>query len=427
MLDRTIAPPIQDAVSFDYHLQACNTETGHNGVPIYWLSAGTQDVVQVEWVFDAGLWEEQKPGVARATGALLKNGTTQKNALQINEALEFYGASLTATVTNDYTFVTLHALSKHLEVLLPIVREVLFQPSFPEKELDIYIRNTLQRLSIKLQKTDFVAHREIDAYLFGQQHPYGKFILPEDFQALTSEDLKNFHKQYYASRNCKIFLAGKIDQSHVRLVEEYFGREKWGVEAPRISLDYLLTPDAEKKHRLQITEKSVQGSIRLNRLFPKRNHPDFAPMVLLNTVFGGYFGSRLMANIREDKGYTYGIYSHIYSYKNNSAFMIATEAGAEVCEAAISEIYKEMDLLCREKIPEAELSLVKNYLLGNILGGLDGPFSLIQRWKSIILNGLPAQQFDKNIEIYKNVTAEELLILAQKYLLKEDYFELVVS
>ena len=134
-----------------------------------------------------------------------------------------------------------------------------------------------------------------------------------------------------------------------------------------------------------------------------------------------------MANIREEKGYTYGIYSHLYAFKEAGVWMIATEAGTKVCEDTIKEVYKEMDLLCTQKVSEEELLLVKNYLLGNILGDLDGPFSLMQRWKSMILFELPEDSFDKNIETYKNISADELQKLAQKYFQQEQFYELLVS
>src|SRR5690606_21312925 len=144
---------------------------------------------------------------------------------------------------------------------------------------------------------------------------------------------------------------------------------------------FTLQAGSEKKLRLSIEEKSVQGAVRILRRFPTREHPDFAPMIILNTLLGGYFGSRLMANIREEKGYTYGIYSLLYAYQKESCLLIATEAGKEVCDAVIAETWKELDRLCQEPISKDELSLVKNYLFGNLLGDLDGPFSLIRRWK----------------------------------------------
>jgi predicted Zn-dependent peptidase len=149
-------------------------------------------------------------------------------------------------------------------------------------------------------------------------------------------------------------------------------------------------------------------------------------MIVLNTILGGYFGSRLMSNIREDKGYTYGIHSYMYNQVNQSAYLITTEAGKDVCEAAIKEIYYEMDVLKNELVDAEELELVKNYLLGTILGDLDGAFQIMQRWKSLILNGFTKERFNKNIDLYKHITPEQLQALANKYYQQENFYELVV-
>lgn len=427
MLNRLIAPRIQNAVEFSFSLPPCNRLILQNGIPLYWLSAGTQDVVQLEWAFKAGVWEEGQAGIAQATAALLKSGTTQRSAIQINEALEYYGASLSIAVTNDYHIITLHALTKHLPALLPVIQEIFYEADFPEEEVAIYRQNALQRLAVNLQKTEFVANRNIDALLFGEQHPYGRFTNAGDIEALDSGSLKSFFKKYFKAANCRIFMSGNIEQAHVEMVKSYFGNDMWGGKEEITFKKFDVNPTKEKRHRIQIEEqKNVQGSVRLDTIFPARNDPDFAPMIVLNTIFGGYFGSRLMMNIRESKGYTYGIYSHIYSYKEAGALMVATEAGTNVCEHVLAEIYKEMDRLCSTPVAEEELLLVKNYLLGNVLADLDGPFSIMQRWKSIILFDMPQAVFDKNIQIYKNVTAKELQDLAQRYFLKDNYFELVV-
>jgi predicted Zn-dependent peptidase len=149
-------------------------------------------------------------------------------------------------------------------------------------------------------------------------------------------------------------------------------------------------------------------------------------MVVLNTLFGGYFGSRLMSNIREEKGYTYGIYSGLSSYTHSGEITIQTEVGRDVIEPAIKEIYHEMNVICNEPADDEELLLVKNYLLGNLLGDLDGPFSILQRWRTLILNGMTIENFNRNIGIYKNITSKELQTLAQKYLDAKDYHEIVV-
>ncbi len=170
----------------------------------------------------------------------------------------------------------------------------------------------------------------------------------------------------------------------------------------------------------------MQGSVRLARPFPNRHHPDFLKVHVLNVLFGGFFGSRLMSNIREDKGYTYGIHSYLQNHVQQSAMMISTEAGKDVCEATISEVYKEMADIRENLVDEEELLLVRNYMMGSILGDLDGPFQIISRWKNIILNGLTEKYFYDSINTIKTVSAEELRLLAQKYFNPDDFYELVV-
>jgi predicted Zn-dependent peptidase len=148
--------------------------------------------------------------------------------------------------------------------------------------------------------------------------------------------------------------------------------------------------------------------------------------MVLNSIFGGYFGSRLMANIREDKGYTYGIHSYLQNHIQYSAWLVGTEAGKDVCEATIEEVYKEMKRLQDEPVSEDEIQLVKNYMMGSILGDLDGPFQIIARWKNYILNNLDEKYFYNSIETIKTVTPADLQELAVKYLNPEEFYELVV-
>ena len=170
----------------------------------------------------------------------------------------------------------------------------------------------------------------------------------------------------------------------------------------------------------------VQGAIRLAREFPNRHHPDFQKVMVLNNIFGGYFGSRLMSNIREDKGYTYGIHSYLQDHIQQSAWVVSTEVGKDVCEAAIAEVYKEMKKLQDHPVAEVEMQLVRNYMMGSILGDLDGAFHIIARWKNYILNGLDEKYFYSAINTIRTVSSEELQQLAQKYLNPDEFYELVV-
>jgi predicted Zn-dependent peptidase len=274
-----------------------------------------------------------------------------------------------------------------------------------------------------LKKSDFVAGRLIDVSLFGEQHPYGKFSSAEKFDAIKREELLSFYKKYYQTGSYILFVAGKIPADLPTLLNKYFGDlPKGNIETPVPAI----YPGTEKKLRINNDPDGVQGSIRIARPFPNRQHPDFKRVQVLNAVLGGFFGSRLMSNIREDKGYTYGIHSYLLNLQQHSAWMVSTEAGKDVCEAAITEVYKEMEILRNELIPEDELLLVRNYLIGGLLGDLDGPFSIIARWKNIILNGQTEAYFYDSIHTIKSITAEELRELARTYLQPDAFYELVV-
>ena len=425
MLDRKIIPTIEEAVHFDLQLKNCDRFALDNKVPVYAMNAGAQDVVMVEWVFDAGNWYDKQPMVAATTNFLIKNGTTSKTAYQINDFFEFHGAYLNRSCYNETASITLHCLSKHLETLLPVVREIIETSIFPEEELAIYIQNQKQRLSVNLQKCDFIANRLIDEYLFGINHPYGTYSNAEDYDALTTEAIKAFYKQYYLNGSCKIFIAGKMPTGYESMLNKAFGTLPLHADKP-VVVEHPIVTAAQKKVEIINDENGVQGAIRMVRPFPNRHHPDFQKAHVLNTLFGGFFGSRLMSNIREDKGYTYGIHSYFQNHVHASAWMISTEAGRDVCAATITEVLNEMELLRNELVDMEELNLVRNYMIGSLLGDLDGPFQLIGRWKNYVLNGLDENYFYKSIETIKSVTPQELQRLANTYLQPDDFYKLVV-
>ena len=424
MLDRKLAPEIVDAVNFDLHLKPAEKYTLDNGVEVYAVNAGAEEVVSLEWVFYAGNWQEDQNLVAATTNFLLRNGTSTRNAYQINEHFEYFGSYINRACYNETATITLHCLTKHINELLPVVKELIIDSVMPQEELDIYIQNMKQRLKVNLKKTDFVASRLIDVYLYGEQHPYGKYSREEDFDKLERQQLLEFYKQYYQHGKLVMFVAGKLPANIGELLNKHFGDLPAKPNEQKI---ITATPATEKKYRITNDPDGVQGSIRIARPFPNRHHPDFLKVQMLNALFGGFFGSRLMSNIREDKGYTYGIHSYLQNHIHQSAWMVSTEAGKEVAEATIAEVYKEMEDLREELVDEEELLLVRNYMMGSILGDLDGPFQIIGRWKNIILNGLTEQYFYNSINTIKTISAEEIQQLAQKYLQPEDFYELVVT
>lgn len=424
MIDRKTAPRIKDAIDFNLQLKPYNKYVLDNGVEVYAIDAGAEEVIQAEWVFFAGNWYEEQNLVAATTSYLLKNGTHSKTAFEINEHFEYYGAYLNRGCYNETATISLHSLNKHTGALLPVISELLTDSIFPEEELQLYKQNNKQRLSVNLKKSDFVAGRLIDEYVYGLQHPYGKYSSAEAYDAINRQQLQDYYKQYYQQGKCIIFIAGKLPKAIIEQLNSNFGHLP--LNNAVTEKQHIIQAAKQKKYRISNDKEGVQGSVRMARPFPNRHHPDFNKCMVLNNLFGGFFGSRLMSNIREDKGYTYGIHSYIQNHIHETAWMVSTEAGRDVCEATITEVYKEMDILRRELVDEEELLLVKNYMMGSILGDLDGPFHIIAKWKNIILNQLPQTFFYDTINTIKTVKAVELQEMANKYFEPSAFYELVV-
>jgi zinc protease len=428
MLNRTIAPVIIDPVEFNPSLPPCKQYELKNGVPVYTIDMGEQDTLMINWIFSAGNCFEEKNLVAASTNYLLKNGTSRRNAFAINEHFEYYGSYLNRSSQNEKAEIILHTLGRHLNELLPVVAELITDSVFPPEELAIFKKNMQQKLEVSLKKSDFVAGRLIDACLFGERHPYGRFSSIEEYDQLEQSEILEFYKRYYQNGNCFILAAGKLPGDLIKQLDDYFGGlnlRKPGKIAD--DAQFPIRPAKEMKYSVVNDPASVQCSIRMGRNFPNRKNPDFQKVQVLNCVLGGFFGSRLMTNIREDKGYTYGIHSFLMNLIQESALAITTEAGKEVTAATIEEVYKEMRLLREELIDEEELHIVRDHMIGAILGDLDGPFQIAARWKNILLNELDEKYFYNGLRIIKTITPEELLQLANKYLKPEDFYELVVT
>jgi zinc protease len=430
MPDRSVIPPIKNAATFDLTLPDCQRFTLDNGIPVIAVDAGVEEVIQIEWVFEAGNAMEDANMVAAATNHLIRNGTTTRSAFDISEQIDFYGAFLSRSCFHETSIVTLHSLTKHLDRLLPVVTDIFTESIFPQEELDIFKQNSRQRLSVNLRKCDFVANREIDALIYGKDHPYGKYSTYEAIDALYREQILDFYDKYYRHGNMAIVVSGKLPGNIIEQLNGAFGHLPFNPYRPGgVYVEVPTSPSPEQRIvRIENDAAGVQGAIRLARHAPNRRHPDFQKLHVLNTLFGGFFGSRLMDNIREDKGYTYGIYSFIQNHVGNSAWVVSTEAGRDVCEAAIKEVYHEMQQLREGFIDDEELLLVRNYMMGSILGSLDGPFQIAARWKGYYLNGIVDGNtyFEDAIKVIKTVSADELRALATEWLQPEHFYEMVV-
>ena len=396
-----------------------------NGIPVYNVYAGTQDITKIEFLFEAGSWYEEKALVAKFTNKMLKEGTRSFSASQIHETTDFYGAHLEATADKDMASVSLYSLNKHINRLFPLLQEVILEPVFPVKELLTRTQNKKQEFLVNCEKVKYLARWKFNELIFGTLHPYGKFQETDDYEKLTQQDLADFHKNHYNIQNCKIILAGKIPKDLPTLLNKYFGNFKHHNPVINNRVFQIRNSDI---HQIHIKKNNaIQSAVRIGKVMINKIHPDYFKLKIVNTILGGYFGSRLMTTIREEKGYTYGIGSGITSMHHAGVFFISSELGAGVTDAAIADIYNEMEILKQDKVPAKELNLVRNYMLGSLLRSMDGPFALSESLKSLIEYDMDVNYFINFTDTIKHISAEEIRQLAQQYFKKETLFELRVG
>lgn len=396
-----------------------------NGIEVYAINAGFQELVKVELMFNNIDFDPNKPLLNSATNRMMAEGTKKYSAQQIADMIDYYGSFYETDENSDFCSVILYSLNKYLKDTLPYVSTVLEEPIFPEKELGIFKQNNKQRLMVDNEKVGSIARRKFGEIIFGKNHPYGFYIQPENYDSLTSDDLKAFHYKKYSPSNCIIIVSGLVTDETIKILNDVLGKRKSSGEKIKTIYPAFET-SSQKKHYIE-KEGAIQSAIRIGMPFFNRRHPDYAGAAVMNTVFGGYFGSRLMSNIREDKGYTYGIGSVIVSMKQEGYYFISTEVGADVTNDALKEIYNEVDIMRNELVDEEELEMVKNYMLGTFLKGIDGAFHLAERFKSIYLSELDYSYYERYVEKLRTIGPDEIRELARKYLDPAHFLELVVG
>lgn len=422
MLDRTLIPESNQVNEISFI--APKKQELDNGIKVFTINAGKQELVRIEFVFENVNWQESKPLQAIAVSHLINNGTKTLSAREIADKVDYYGAFLQTDYGADQSSIKIYTLNKHLESVLPILWSILNESVFPQQELDIFKQNQQQSLKVSLQKNDFIARKNFAHAIFGQS-TYGSSIELEDYQAIDQADLTAYFSAAYKPENCTVFVAGKFEDEEFDLLNGVFGKE-WANRSPSV-INKFSFEQSEKGELFIERPDAIQSAIRMGSLSINRTHPDFPGFQVMNCLLGGYFGSRLMANIREDKGYTYGIGSAIVSMKDAGYFFIATEVGADVCTNALTEIEKEIDLLKTELVSAEELDLVRSYMLGSMLGSLENAFSHADKFKNIYFSGLDYDYYTNYIRTVKSISAEELMTLANRYLNTSDFKKVIVG
>ena len=423
-MDRTIQPEIQPLKNF--HIQTPVRTTLPNGIPLTVINAGEQEVVRMDVLFSGGRWQQSQKLQALFTNRMLREGTTKYTAATIAEKLDYYGSWLELSSSSEYAYITVYSLNKYLAKTLEVVESMIKEPLFPQKELQTILDTNIQQYLVNTSKVDFLAHRSLLKSLYGEQHPCGKIVMEEDYHTITPEVLREFYERHYHSGNCSIFLSGKVTDDIISRVTDIFGIPfgQYQLQMPKSSFPFAAIPE---KRIFTEREDAMQSAVKMGCTTITREHPDYPKLRVLMTLFGGYFGSRLMSNIREDKGYTYGISAGVVFYPDSGLLIVSTETDNEYVEPLIQEVYHEIDRLHLDPVSAEELRIVRNYMLGEMCRSYESPFSLSDAWIFIATSGLKDDYFARYLQAVNEITPAEIQDLAQRYLCKETLKEVIAG
>ncbi len=396
-----------------------------NGIPVYSIEAGTEDIMRMEIIFRAGQAKENIPLLASTTNLMLSEGSHNYTSEELNRLLDYYGTFFNLNPEKDLAGVVFFFLNKHIDKVLELAREMLFKPLFPESELNNLMKKRLRWFLVNREKP---ANQAIDQFfesVFGKLHPYGRQLNEQDFEQINPEIIKEFYLKYYTPDNMTIIISGKIHPLTVELLNKYFGEIP---SSGQVSVDSGIRLDHDKITEVRINKpEAVQTAIRIGSSTINKRHPDYPGLKILNTVLGGYFGSRLMKNIREEKGFTYGIASSLTSFDLSGYKVISTEVSPKNTRETIDEIFHEIKKLQTLPIDSKEIELVRNYMSGEMVRMFDGPFASAESFRSVWEFGLQNDYYFRLSEKILKITPDEIIELARTYYKIDDLYKVTVG
>jgi predicted Zn-dependent peptidase len=421
MLDRSQAPtafPIEK-IKFP----SAEKYVLDNGLLVNCISLGDQPVFKFELCTPAGGIHTDQAGLASLVAQMMKRGTRNHTAQFLNQTFDFYGAFWEIQATLDQASFTVYGLSKHFDKLMPYVVEMIQEALFSEEEFTKELEIEIQKNKLNWEKTAYSASQLFRKNLFGSD-PYGRSATPDSLAKLNIQDLKDFYQSTWAQKIPTIFISGKISKQDIEVLNQRFGSIAFNTQKS----NFGDTPIFQQAiHHLEKKENALQSSIRVGQGGINRGNPDYFGFSMLNTLIGGFFGSRLQKNIREEKGFTYGISSSLAPMHRGGYWVVGTDVKNENVEETLSEIKKEVRLIQEELVGEEELNLVKNYLMGSFTGELTQAFDIAEKVKIIEMEGLSEDYYDLFQSKIIEIRPKEIRDLANQYLDPSQFTEVVVG
>lgn len=416
MLDRTI-PPASYSLKIP-KIAAPEITKLSNGIELSTYLSQTQNLVSIELVFPfSDLTSENRQKDNYAFRMLLE-GTVQKSSKKIADSISFLGASIEISHHPDFETISISCLSRVFPDVLQIMKEIWNESVFPEKEWNTIRETTIQQNAINLQKTGFMASKLFRKKMYGANLDYGYSLDSTLIQTFTPELLQEKFNKQKQTGPALALVSGWLQPDALKSLKDWLNEfSNIGNLAQKSSLSL---PDLKGDIYWEEMPDSQQTTLRIGKWTIDSLHPDSSLLNLVLEIYGGYFGSRLMGNIREDKGWTYGIFAQRVPNTGKPYWQIGTDIKGEVALEAISEIKKEAEILRSQLVDEEELDLVKNYMIGQFISSVTNCYGLADRYKSMWLNGQSFERMESNLKVLENATQPQVLETAGKYLSLED-------
>lgn len=390
---------------------------------IYYYPEDNINIVKLSAIIKAGRIHESKKLQSLCAAKLIGKGSKQKSAEEINQLFDFYGGSFETDASFDDVKFTLTCLKKHFTFLSSLFFEVIFEAVFNADEFQLFINTRKEKLKQVLSKNDYLADRYTGRILFGENHPYGYAAEIIDYNQISLADLEVFYKKHYTLSNAIFIVAGDYDQPMASAIEAHL---KNIIYQPMADIEQIHPMQGGTKKNVFKAPNPMQASLKISWLSIAPNHPDYPRYYVLNMILGGYFGSRLMQSIREEKGYTYGIYSQIYYMLFHTYTSISTEINRDSIEDTLQEIRACFEVLRNEKITAEELILVKNYIKGDLLRETDGSFRKSEAVSRLWPYGLDENFYLNLIANVETITPEIICNTAKQYLNFDLCYQVIV-
>ena len=368
-----------------------------------------------------------KAGLAYLTAALLNEGTQKRTSREISEAIEFVGGSLSASAGADYTTVSLTVLKKDIELGFDLLSDIVMHPAFREEEISRKKRITLNWLIQQNEEPGAVASIAFSKAVFGD-HPYGRQVQGtiETIPAITRQDLIDFHEAYFVPNNAIVSVVGDIRRDELQqLLGKYF--KDW--QQKKVPDNTL--PPVEPKTRpavIKVSKDLTQTNIILGHLGISRGDPDYYAVTVMNYILGGGgFASRLVDNIRDNRGLAYDVHSSFSANRYSGSFRAGLQTKNESANTAIAEVIKEMVRIRTEPVSDKELADAKSYLTGSFPLRIDSNSKIAGFNLAVEYYGLGLDYVDRYPSIINALTKEDILRVAGKYLDPANYVLIVVG